>query len=338
MRNKGIPLLLLFAALTAGFSAALAQQGPQITLYRHNWALLNPAAFPRNYFEDQELLHHFSAASRAQTIFIEGFPQHHNVRFEYIPDLESYSDVKLGFFVSSDKAGALGENRIQGNFAYSFALDRKHQLSIGGTLSWTNQRVNINKVNWQTTPNVPLDINSRSYLDLNIGIFYYQRSRSGSGIRRYAGKFRTFDNQPPFYAGISTIQLVSRSLSSVGGNAFVTPFQPHYYAVVGGVVKGFEPSVWIRYLPGLEYHTWGFSNPLSVDFNVRRMIRQLWIGAGLSTNATANAEFGCNLWLSDGTNGIGNLLQLGFAMGNLGISPRAIGGGPNLELSVGFNF
>lgn len=314
-----------------------AQQTSLINIYRHNWALLNAAAFPRNYLEDQDFHNHFGLVARTQTIFTEGFPQHYQLRFEHIPDLGNATEMKFGGFLSKDQAGAWSENKIQFNYAYAFSIGRDQYFSIGGTLGFIQQRIQADRVNWQTTPNLPANLNSRWLMDVNMGVFYNSRPGSG-GIDRYAKKHRTRSTQPHYYAGISMSQIISSRLDEQAGNAFLTNLKPHYYAVAGGVFNGFEPTVWLRYLPGAEYTTWGFSNPLSIDLNVRKTMQQIWVGAGLSTNGTANAEFGVEFWLGKSSRRVGEQLQFALAVGNLGISKLAFGGGPNLELSGSFNF
>lgn len=314
-----------------------AQQAPLVNIYRHNWALLNAAAFPRNYLEDQDLRSHVGLVARTQTIFTEGFPQHYQVRFEHIPDLGNATDMKIGLFFSKDQAGAWGENRIQVNYAYAFSTGRNQHFSIGATLGFIQQRIQIDRVNWQTTPHLPANLNSRWLMDVNMGVFYNSRPVSG-GINRHSKKFRTQKNQPHYYAGISMSQIISRRLDGQPGNTFLTHLKPHYYGVAGGVFNGFEPTVWLRYLPGTEYATWGFNSPLSIDLNVRKKMQQLWVGAGVSTNGTANAELGFNFWTSGSVGEIGDQLQFALALGNLRLSKLAFGGGPNIELSGSFNF
>lgn len=326
-----------------------AQQTPLINIYRHNWALLNAAAFPRNYLEDQGLQTHIGLVARTQTIFTEGFPQHYQLRFEHIPDLGNATDMKFGGFLSKDQAGAWSENRIQFNYAYAFSIERNQYFSIGGTLGFIQQRIQADRVNWQTTPNLPANLNSRWLMDVNMGVFYYHRPNLN--LRSHSSKYRTSDNQPSFYTGISMSQIISTPLDEQVGNTFITNLKPHYYAVAGGVFNGFEPTVWLRYLPGAEYSTWGFSNPMSMDINLRKMIRQskgygkdqkpwLWIGAGLSTNGTANAEIDFRFTLSESNTGVKKVqeLQVMVAIGNLRLSKLAFGGGPNLELSGSYTF
>ncbi len=315
---------------------AQAQQTSLVQIYRHNWALLNAAAFPRNYMEDQDLQNHIGLVARNQMIQTEGMPQHYQLRWEHIPDFEN--DMKLGFFLSHDKAGAWEESKIQGNYAYSFSLSRNEYLSIGATLGFTQQRVNANLVNWQTTPNLPTDLVSNWLVDVNMGIFYNSRPASG-GINRYSKKFRTRSTQPNYYVGASITQFISAKLDGQEpDNTFNSGLKPHYYIVAGGVVRGFEPTIWVRYLPGITYLTWGFDNPFSVDFNVRKSIEDVWVGAGISTNGTANAEFGVNLWIGQGSSKVGDQLQLAFALGNMSLHRLAFGGGVNLEVSGSFNF
>ena len=314
-----------------------AQQTPLINIYRHNWASLNAAAFPRNYLEDQDLQTHIGLVARTQTIFTEGFPQYYQLRFEHIPDLSNSNDMKIGGFISSYQAGAWEETRIQLNYAYEFSLSRQDKISIGLTLGGIQQRIQVNKVNWQTTPNLPANLNSRWLMDVNMGIFYNYRPSTG-GIDRYAKKNRNGRNQPHYYAGISMLQSISYRLDNEPGDVFNSGYRPHYYAVAGFVKAGFEPTVWLRYLPGTEYATLGFRNPLSIDLNVRQSIRQMWVGAGVSTNGTGDIEFGVNFWTGGIVGEIGDQLQFALAVGNLGISKLAFGGGPNLELSCSFNF
>ena len=220
-----------------------AQQTPLINIYRHNWALLNAAAFPRNYLEDQDLQNHVGLVTRTQTIFTEGFPQHYQVRFEHVPDLGNATDMKFGLFVSRDQAGAWGETRIQANYAYAFSTGRNHHFSIGVTPGFIQQRIHIDRVNWQTTPYLPANLNSRWLMDVNMGVFYRIGSDS-EGIDKHSKKFRTHDNQPDFYAGISMSQvIISRRLDGQSGNAFPANLKPHYYAVAGGVFKNFKPTI-----------------------------------------------------------------------------------------------
>lgn len=310
-----------------------AQTSAPPNTYFQNWSLLNPAAFPRQYLEDQDMGNHFGLVGGYRDYSTEGNATYFRARMEHIPDFNSGNDMKIGLFASFDKVGAWEESRMQFNYAYAFRLSRLDQISIGATLGLLRQFVNIRGTGWSGLPNAQ----SGWLMDVNMGIFYNSRPTSG-GIHRYAKKHRTQTNLSHYYVGISMLQLVGHRLDAQPGNTFDTRLNPQYYAVAGGVFGDFEATVWLRYLPDSEFNGWGFRHDISADFYLRKRIRQAWTGIGVSTNGTANAELGFNFWVGNSVGRIGDQLQFALALGNLSISKQASGGGPNIELSGSYHF
>lgn len=320
--------LTLFAA-----SHIFAQTSAPPNTYFQNWSLLNPAAFPPQYLEDQDLGNHFGLVGGYRDYSTEGSATYFRARMEHIPAFNSVNDMKFGIFTSFDKVGAWEESLMQFNYAYTFRLSRLDQISIGATLGLLRQSVNIRGIGWSGLPNAQ----SGWLMDVNMGIFYNSIPISG-GINRYAKKHRTRTSQPHYYAGISMLHLVGHRLNAQAGNIFDTRLNPQYYAMAGGVFGGFEPTVWLRYLPDSELNRWGSRHAISADFYLRKRIRQAWTSIGVSTNGTANAELGFNFLVGNSAYRIGDQLSFALALGNLRISKEAFGGGPNIELSGSYHF
>ncbi|GEM_PF-856917 len=344
-----IRLSFIFILFVVSASNVAAQQTTRLELYRHNWALLNPAAFPRNYFEDAEELNYLGATARLQTVKIEGAPQHYNIRYEGIIDVGK-SDMKLGGFATRDEVGAISDVSLQGNFAYLFSAGFKaqHKIGIGITVGYLNQRVELEKVNWKDPLSIPTDLNNRSLWNATIGIFYYYNPANGGGggPSNYADKHRKNSNRqqrskrvyPPFYAGVSVRNLVSSYTSSTVTPIFDTYLKTQYTAIAGGVFNNWEPSIWLRYLPNVEYQTLGVNSAVSTDFNIRYLFLYAWTGVGISTNGTANAEFGSKIYFDKSSD---NCFQFGLGVGSINFTSKAIPiglGGPSLETFVGYTF
>lgn len=277
----------LFVLLRPG--ATTAQQLPLFTMYRENWALLNPAGLSNNYLLNGKKLS-VGATYRDQWAGLEDAPVTGALQVEAI--LPNWR-VATGGAILYDQTGAFGQIGLQGKFAYLIPMGGREAqtLSVGISAGLVQYRSSPGEVDFRDPGDVVAEGAETSIApDFGLGAFYHYAER--------------------FYAGISVPQLLGLSSRfQSGSSSYDIRRVQHYYALAGGYINlpysntaFLEPSVWLRYVP----HA-----PFSVDVNLRYQFNEtFWIGAGAGASKVLHLEFGLSLAEQIHLNK--SLLKIGF--------------------------
>ena len=265
-----------------------AQQTPFFHFFQQNWTFVNPAAVDKSFIFKEKNPFIAHAGYRQQWIGIEDAPRIYFAGFEHEPVDENF---KWGFQFFGDQSGTLNTHGGYFNYSYSlkFANTRNRRLYFGINAGVVRYGIALNQVRLQD-PTDPVTVDARGtvYFDASIGVFYQ-------------------DNQK-FYAGISIPQTFSLDLAQPNGEGGFTPERiQHLYLVLGGFLGAsnrrriystdfmFEPSLWVKYTPGLGYFSVADNLPISADFQLRAYYQKiLWFGAGYGTNRHLAVDFGIN--------------------------------------------
>lgn len=265
------------------------QQVPYYAVFRENWVLMNPAFLNHFYLEDKNRTLNINISHREQWVGFEGGPQQSNARIENIAVrkkkiLVNVPSMKWGLGMENERLGASSSSGIFGNYAYFFNLNKTTFLSAGLNLSLSNQRFRLDPTTFKDWDNdLPSQLfgsEQRWYGRMDAGIFIKNKSQSkNSSINHW-------------YVGLSTQQL-----STLLGK------KPHFNFLAGILIgdsnKGgtfgtyWEPSIWIRYLPGATYNALNFKSPISTDVSLRFFMKdKIWLGSGLGTSGNISLETG----------------------------------------------
>jgi len=318
-----------------------AQQTTLTTFHRYNWQTINPAAVDRmQMFNEHRTL--LNAAVRQQWLGFEGSPTLYHLSFEHMPRVnrDFPHQIKWGFSVFKDQAGEIGTYGITGNFQYYIRLSRggKKFLHFGLSPSILRYQVAANQIQFkQDDPLSNVQIN-RLYGDFSFGIFYRQVNNR---------------NKTGFYAGISSPQTISTNLEKRDDSGFLAKERKlHLNLITGGFLKpdryspfSIEPSLWIRYLPGVNYSSLAENLPVSADVNVRIYYfydrgsnNSFWAGTGYGTNRNMKIEAGITLDKGQVFKGAGNTIDSdgAFRFG-IGYELPMVSNGLNLGHSLDVN-
>jgi type IX secretion system PorP/SprF family membrane protein len=261
-----------------------AQQLGAYTFFRNNWQMINPSMPNLSFFSEDPRYFTLNMAYRQQWIGTKGGPALYNINFDNIFDPKLHnSTAKGGFGLYGEQLGALRTNGFYGNYTYGVIFGGKTTdiLHIGMNTGMSWQRVNLNGINF--TPNVNDDVlnswqnkGSQLFFELNPGVTFTHDAGYGNF----------------FYAGLSVPQAFSVGVSGVHTGVSSLRKQ-QFNLLVGGMVSGFQPSLWVRWLPSIEYSSLFNNNPLSAHGNVRYFVeKSFWVGAGASTSRLAHFEVG----------------------------------------------
>ncbi|MCB9317538.1 MAG: type IX secretion system membrane protein PorP/SprF [Lewinellaceae bacterium] len=305
-------LLILFSA------SGSAQQTPYASFYRANWQMVNPAAIDRSYYLSR---HHntlvFNSAFRQQWIGVDGAPRTYFASVEWCPEQESkyVPGMKLGGTLIRDRTDAISTTSFLANYGYFFHLGRSqgHVLHLG--LSGRINQYHIDAEALRLKDNndpVYQGIQAQPnylYGDVALGMLYR------------VGQY--------FYAGLSIPSALKVNMSRQSDSLNIArEIRRHYFAMTGGYIPfgpedptdrdkllyTFEPSFWMRYVPGVEYSTLFNGAPFSFDANLRVHYRnQFWVGVGYGSNHNAQVETGFTVRWNDHPNDVGTRLQAGLA-------------------------
>jgi len=282
-----------------------AQQTSLSNFYQYNWQLLNPAAFDRIYIYDKHKNMMLNATYRNQWAWsgIEGAPANYSLSFENIVaknnNRRSSNRVKWGFNVFKEETHAISNTGIYGNFSYYFPVfDGKNQwLHFGLSPGLVRYGVDLDKITFKDGKDIANINDDQLYADFSFGIFYR--------------------HQKKFYFGISVPQTFSLAIAStntpaVSGQKIAKERLQHIYMTIGGFLNSqkrsrgssnitIEPSLWLRYVPGVTFNTLSSNLPISGDFSVRAYYNKggrrsgpplLWLGTGYGTNRNLKFEVG----------------------------------------------
>jgi hypothetical protein len=102
-----------------------------------------------------------------------------------------------------------------------------------------------------------------------------------------------------------------------------------------------EPSIWIRYAPGLGYQTLGANIPLSTDLNLRyhsygrRDEMTFWTGGGVSTSKYFHVEAGMHLPLGALLNDPSDKVSMGITL-SFPFAQNGLNLGNSAELTIAY--
>ena len=290
--NKHFTFNILLPLCFLGFLSQLsAQQTIVSQFYRNNWSLVNPAAMDRTYYLTFSNPNTIASASyREQWIGLEGAPRTSLVNVEHFNE---ELNIRFGGAFFMDQTDVFSSWGLVPNFSYLLRLPgrKKHTIHLGVAATIFNYQLDQNEVRLVDEAELP-DILGESgnyekfYTDFNVGALY----RFGKDA----------------YIGLSIPQLMSFNFQSNEDGIYANERLQHIYFQAGGFIDpsdayGYEtaasiiiePSLWVRYTPGLSYSTLINDFPLSIDGDLRMYLyRKLWVGAGYSTNAQATIEMG----------------------------------------------
>lgn len=276
--------LLLLPALLAG------QQTPYFHFFQQNWTFVNPAAVDKSFIFKENNPFILHAGYREQWIGIKDAPRIYYVGFEHEPAGDE--NYKWGFQFFGDQSGTL--NTFGGYFNYSYSLkfpnSRNKRLYIGLNAGLIRYGIDQTQVRLQD-PDDPIVTNARDiiYTDFSFGVFYQSNQQ--------------------FYAGLSVPQTFALDLDNPNDDGrFVPEKIPHIYLVVGGFLGTssgcrrcpssdfmIEPSLWVKYTPGVTYFSVSDDLPISADLQIRAYYQRVfWVGAGYGTNRHLAIDFGIN--------------------------------------------
>ena len=328
-----------------------AQQLPNISFYRHNWSQINPAAFPREYIElrDMTVFTNVNARSQRHNV-VKGAPRSVDARGEFVFGNQFYTDSKIAFSLHTEQAGAIRDFKGQLGYSWITSLNtRKYDvgfLSIGGSVDYNNKRAQTSDVNWESPSNIP-EIRDVNYANFNLGAFYY----FGRGIaQKEEESVREQIERNPYKEPYGFVGVSWSQAKALGFTEFLNQ-KSHLNLIVGGVLQRIEPTVWLRYSPGLEFESMNMTLPFIADFNIRYIYKlslsqsrkmagnQFWIGTGVSTAATMNIEAGYRGWLdkSKGKKNTPNYYQIAFAYTGFRLSSLAIPRPNDFEVNLSWN-
>ena len=251
-------ILSLFLIFSAG---VFAQQDPMYSQYVFNGLLINPA-----YAGSREVLN-ATALYRDQWVNLPGAPKTGN--FSVDSPIKNQK-VGLGLNMVFDKIGVTGHSGVYGIYSYKLFLSESI-LSFGiqagvDFYNSSNSQV-IYSDNSQVDPAFASDYH-KVLPNFSFGM-YYRRDR--------------------FYAGISTMNLLGRSIQNEiypnMANDLNINVVSHFYLSTGYLLDlnkdiQFQPSFLLRFVPGA---------PLEADFNAVFMFYDLLsLGVSYRTNASVD--------------------------------------------------
>lgn len=337
IRKRKTGLVFCFQCVTL-FGLLSAQQTPYTAFYRQNWSLVNPAAVdPWSAADpgDWNRTTMFSVGFRQQGIDsdIEAAPVQGAAAFEITPDLRSRNlpgIYKGGFAILKDRAASISTLGVYGTFSYGWRAGTEGLFNIGAAAGWIQYGADRSALqNYDPGDPVINDAGMRWQPDFSIGVFYRNNSA---------------------YAGLSMPQTLSNFISSSR--------KPHVYLLAGKMMPLhtadalFEPSIWLRWTPGLEYESIRNSLPFSADLNARFWIsagheyqtkrRKIWFGSGIGTVLNLNLETGVEILRmreAPGHNLSGQMQRIRIGMaGSFPIFSRRGPLGKAVEVTAAFAF
>lgn len=313
-----------------------AQQITNYSFSSYNWQLFNPATI--NYLntagEDQSLF--LDASYRNQWLGVEGAPTSYNIRFEKVPKIGSFSyrddaPIKFGLYATQDKADAISQTGVYGNFAYIIQMDRENFLSIGLNAGAFQYKLQADKIDFRDVSDPSAVDQNQWHADFALGAFFVSKER--------------------FYIGVSIPQTFNFKLSSRDAEKsfFDTERVPHVYFLGGGFIplssnrgtKSFiEPSILLRYVNGISNIGLIGNSPISADVNFKLQWNSLlWGGVGFGTSKNLHFEMGTFLKMGGYSRRRGgNALKIGLAYDYpLGFSGLQLGQTAEIVLGMAFN-
>lgn len=341
--------LILFIAIQ---TVVPGQQNPYQIYHRSNWQAVNPAAFDRAFYLNNNPNNNptmlFAGSTNWQWAGLEGAPRYHFISAEYAPYLRDpdLPPMRYGFQMALDETDIISKLHLGTNFTWRVKLNRRSKfLYIGANIEGVFNRIDVAGIRVANPSDpyiIPQDkggfLRDRSgYLDATLGIFYRSMMGGTRGSKHDA-----------FFCGFSLPQAITVGLNKSDSLGLTPAAFRNYYAMFGWFFDpgeedtgiDFEPTVWIRSARNFQYYTLPFlkGSPLSVDFNLRAYLgpsgskpQRFWVGAGIGTNTMLSGDLGYQ-WAPEDSNGQMFRLGLGFTY-PLGKIVRL---GPTFELTAAY--
>jgi len=307
---------IFYYLIVFGFAQSMiAQQLPNLTLYREYQSFLNPAAVPHDYFRE-DFNAHIGVSYRAQwTRLTQGAPVTGLLQGSYIGD-QSNTKLILGGSLVYDKAGAINYYGLNAKFGVLFSEDPLYGgFSAALTLGYKQLRLQTENLIAQDITEIlgSSDRFRSSSPDIGFGLFYHAR----------------LENEDNFYAGASMPQLFSVNSLNSAAKANIKAI-PHYYGIAGYIkylndYSFIETSAWVKYVQNI---------PINADLNIKYQLDQnLWLGVGMSTAKILHLEGG--IVLSSANIGWETPLRIGYSFED-GFNQIANPFGKTHEVSISF--
>ena len=284
-----IRIFLLLSFLFPGLLKS--QQFGFYSMYQNNWQIICPAAPNFNFIKDNTVENILSLSYRQQWMGLKGSPSNYNAYFEtMVENGRSKLNMKWGFGIYGESAGPLLNNTLYVNYAYPISFEGRrsynggNKLYIGFNAGYFNQRIDFNKINYQD-----------GFDETVITVMQSQNLLSGQSYFEFSPSVY-YTNTENFYIGVSSPRLVNTT--KTGSNFQILNAKPQVHLIIGGYNENFtfQPSIWVRYQPGISYLSLIQNAPLSATINFRSQInKQLLLGIGLSTGQWLHLEAGWQL-------------------------------------------
>ena len=260
---------IVFSILFILTASAFAQEMSQVSNFRHNQLLFNPAAAGIN---ETEL--NLAAMWRLQwTALGDGAPNYQYLWADY-----KLNDSKSAFGLNMNRTtfGVTRIMEISGNYSYQLRLNTKWKLGMGLRFGGNFIRVNELPSDRIWDAGDPFE---------NVPVASYSIPAAGTGFRLYS------DNA---YAGIAAPDLISMDKNNVYGNKGASFFKKkRNYSLLAGYVfplsdaYRLSPNLMVLYFPGGQVRT-----NVNLNFEIRDYF---WAGLTYSSNHFHSAMVGTHI-------------------------------------------
>ncbi len=287
MHKKNI--LLAFALLLASSSQSWAQQIPLFTQYRENFAAINPAALPPDFFSDG---HHiaFGVSYRRQWNGLPNAPTTQVLHGEWFENEYSGFHPMAGGYLLNDQTGPTGFTGLYAKGGGIFSSDMRYSgIAVALSLGAVQYRINTSELQLHDANDIrAAQDRAQLYPDVGMGVFAYQKLEADG-----------FDGDY-LYGGVSIPQVLgldTRFTDPTNGNFSIRRMQ-HFFANLGwyhfiGESSFLEFSAYGKYVHGVTPN---------FDLNVRyQMASSFWLGMGSSTAGNLHSELGIIIGKNMGT-------------------------------------
>jgi type IX secretion system PorP/SprF family membrane protein len=305
-------ITIIFLVLFCILQTSIAQQLGFYSMYQNNWQIINPAAPHMAFIISASTENVLNIAYRQQWIGVKGSPLNYNIHFEHkVPnDKDERFTTKWGLGMYGESAGPLINNTFYFNYAYPISLGGKYRnppkLYIGFNAGYFHHRINFSNITFENRQESTIInfenqysfLNGRSVFELTPAIFYINTDRSES-----------------YYIGLSSPRLLTAGKNVNGFEILNNKPQVHLIAGFFNQAKTLQPSIWLRWQPGIEFQSLVKNLPLSMNVNLRsKLTDRITIGGGLSTGRWAHLECGWSLTEGKKSMGISNTsVNINFA-------------------------